>query len=234
MPLPPLDPGSAAPRVKICGLTDVDEAVRCARLGADCVGLNFHPASPRFVDIVRARAIVEALPPPCVAVGLFVNRPPAEVAATAAQVGLGIVQLHGDEPPEDLLALAPLTIIRAFRLPDAAAIAAMRGYLERAETLGRAPGSVLVDGYVAGLAGGSGRTIDDDVLSRLPPLPRLILAGGLTPGNVAERVAKVRPWMVDVASGVESAPGRKDLARVAAFVRAARGSKGDDATGETG
>jgi phosphoribosylanthranilate isomerase len=210
--------------VKICGLTGVAEALACASAGADWVGLNFHPASPRWIAPALAAEIAAALPSTCTAVGLFVDRPAAEVAATAGRVGLRVVQLHGDEPPEDLVALGHLRVVRAFRLGDAVAVDRMAEYLRRASQLGRVPDAVLIDGYAAGLAGGTGRAIAWDVLDRLPPLPsRLILAGGLTPENVAERVARVRPWMVDVASGVESSPGRKDLARVAAFVRAARG-----------
>ena len=209
--------------VKVCGLTDRDEAVATAAAGADWIGLNFHPASPRRVDLATAAAIVAALPPPAQAVGLFVDRPPAEVAEVAARVGLRIVQLHGDEPVEDLVALQGLEVVRAFRLRDAASVARMRDDLERAARLGRPPDAVLVDAYAPDRAGGTGRPIDEALLDDLPPLPRLILAGGLTPENVAARVARLRPWMVDVASGVESTPGHKDPAKVAAFVRAARG-----------
>jgi phosphoribosylanthranilate isomerase len=209
--------------VKICGLTDPTEAIACASAGADWIGLNFHPASPRRVDPTLAAEIVASLPEGTRAVGLFVDRPPAEVAATAERVGLTIVQLHGQEPPEDLLALGHLTVVRAYRLGDLQAIHAMTEHLRRCESLGRVPDAVLVDGHVVGLAGGTGRAIDGDLLSRLPQVPRLILAGGLTPENVADRADRVRPWMVDVASGVESSPGRKDPNRVAAFIRAAKG-----------
>jgi phosphoribosylanthranilate isomerase len=153
------------------------------------------------------------LPATCEGVGLFVDRPPVEVAETARSVGLKIVQLHGSEPPEDFLTLGDFSIVRAFRLGDKSAISAMNTYLERAASLGRPPDAVLVDGYVAGQAGGTGRSIALDLLDLLPPLPRLILG----------RVVRARPWMVDVASGVESSPGQKDPARVAAFVKAARG-----------
>ncbi len=217
-----LEADPAPVKVKVCGLTSVAEALACAEVGVDWLGLNFHPGSPRRVVPAIAAEIVASLPASCEAVGLFVDRPPVEVAALARTVGFKIVQLHGSEPPRDLLALADLTIVRAFRLGSDAAIAAMLAYLEEAAELGRAPDAVLIDGHVAGQPGGTGHSIAFDLLDRLPPLPRLILAGGLTPENVAERVARVRPWMVDVASGVESSPGRKDPQRVAAFVRAAR------------
>ncbi len=209
--------------VKVCGLTDRQNALACAALGVDWLGFNFHPASPRRVDQAVARDIVSELPTACTAVGLFVNRPADEVACVAEHVGLGTVQLHGDEPPEDLLELAHLRLIRAFRLGTLDALTRMLAYLDRAADLGRTPDAVLIDGYVAGVPGGTGHAIDVSILDRLPPLARLILAGGLTPENVAGRVATVAPWMVDVASGVESSPGHKDPGRVAAFLRASKG-----------
>jgi len=211
-------------RVKICGLTCVDDARACAEAGVDWIGLNFHPASPRYVELARAEEIIAALPASLSAVGVFVDRPAQEVAEVAERLGLGIVQLHGQEPLNDLLVLNHLQIIRAFRLERASAWTEVTEYLARAKTMGRLPDAVLIDAYVAGMPGGTGATIANDVLDRVPPLPRLILAGGLTPLNVADRVARVRPWMVDVASGVESSPGRKDRARVAAFIDAARGA----------
>jgi phosphoribosylanthranilate isomerase len=210
--------------VKICGLTCVEDAVACAEAGADWIGLNFHPPSVRSVRPKVAAEIVAALPASVSAAGVFVDRPAAEVAERAERLGLGIVQLHGGEPPEDLLALKHLRVIRAFRLGAASDWAVVSDYVARAEALGRPPDAVLVDAFVAGQPGGTGALIAEAILDHIPPLPRLILAGGLTPHNVALRVARVRPWMVDVASGVESSPGRKDRAAVAAFIRAARGA----------
>ena len=209
-------------RIKVCGLTQVSDALACVEAGADWIGLNFHPASPRYIDPSAAAEIVAALPSSAEAVGLFVDRPPAEVAEVAERIGLRIIQLHGQEPPSDLLSFTHLQIIRAFRLGSPEAIARMSAYLQQAEELGRRPDGVLVDAFVAGVEGGTGKTIGADLLGLLPPLPRLILAGGLTPENVAERVFRVRPWMVDVASGVESSPGRKDPGRVSAFIQAVR------------
>jgi phosphoribosylanthranilate isomerase len=210
-------------RVKICGVTRLDDALSAADAGADWIGLNFQPASPRRVDTATARSIATALPKSVQAVGVFVNRPPSEIAETARQVGLSIVQLHGEEPPEDLLALKSLQVIRAFRLAGRESLGLILAHLLRCEALGRPPDAVLIDAYRPGLQGGTGLLIEDELLAELPPLPRLILAGGLTPENVAERVARVNPWMVDVASGVESAPGCKDTAKVAAFLRATKG-----------
>ncbi len=209
-------------RVKVCGLTRVDEAVACVQAGADLIGLNFHSGSARFVDLSRAGEIIAAIARPARAVGLFVNRPADEVARIADQLGLVYIQLHGDEPPEDLRVLDRFSIIRAFRLGSVADIGAMNNYLERARAAGRSPDAVLVDAHVPGRVGGTATLVAEDVLAEIPPLPRLILAGGLTPENVAQRVARARPWMVDVASGVESSPGRKDAVKVAAFIQAAR------------
>jgi phosphoribosylanthranilate isomerase len=216
----PQRPIPQSPLVKVCGLMSPADAGMVASAGADWIGLNFHPSSPRFLDLETAAAILGALPTATSAVGLFVDRPPAEVLAIADRLGLRIIQLHGHEPPEDVAAMkqAGLTVVRAFRLRDAGSIAELRSYLERSEALD----AVLIDAFDPRHAGGTGRLIAEDLLAMVPQLPRLILAGGLTPANVAERVARVRPWMVDVASGVESAPGRKDPAGVAAFIRAAR------------
>jgi len=208
--------------VKICGVTRLDDALACASAGADWIGLNLYPGSPRFVPEAEAALIVAALPPSVCAVGIFVDRSPVEVADVATRLGLTIVQLHGHEPPEDLAELDRLQVIRAFRLEQADSWVEVNRYLDRAQALGRSPDAVLIDSYRSGQAGGTGATIADELLDGIPPLPRLILAGGLNPRNVAARVARVRPWMVDVASGVETAPGRKDLALVASFISAAR------------
>jgi phosphoribosylanthranilate isomerase len=168
---------------------------------------------------------VAALPSPARAVGLFVDRPASEVADVAAAVGLSAVQLHGNEPPEYLRALDHLCIIKAFRLGRAADVGAMSDYLVQAGQLGRMPDAVLIDAQVDGIVGGTGTLVADVLLPLLPAFPRLILAGGLTPENVAERLLRVRPWMADVASGVESSPGRKDLAKVRSFIHAARSAR---------
>jgi len=222
LPAPPFFRGR--PGVKICGLTVPAEARDCLAAGADWIGLNFHPPSPRSITIARAGEILAALDRDSAdaVVGLFVDRPAAEVAATCRGLGLARAQLHGDEPPEDLVVLAEFFLIRAFRLRDADSVRAMASYLERAERLGRLPDAVLIDAWAPSAFGGTGALIDPALLGDLPPIPRLVLAGGLTPENVAARVRIVDPWMVDVASGVESSPGRKDLAKVRALLRAVR------------
>jgi phosphoribosylanthranilate isomerase len=226
MPAPVEPPLRGRPGVKVCGLTVPDEARDCLAAGVDWLGLNFHPPSPRSITVDRARAIVAALDhdPSEVAVGLFVDRSPPEVAATCRAVGLVRVQLHGNEPPENLAELAEFFLIRAFRLRDADSIRAMATHLERAERLGRLPDAVLIDAWSPAAFGGTGAMIDPLLLADLPPIPRLILAGGLTPENVADRSRVAKPWMVDLASGVESSPGRKDLARVRSLLSALRDS----------
>jgi phosphoribosylanthranilate isomerase len=211
--------------VKICGLTCVEDAVACAELGADWLGLNFHRPSPRYVAPEVAAAIMAALPRRVTVAGVFVDRPPAEVAELADRLGLGAVQLHGQEPPEDVAALDRFRVIRAFRLRAVEDWRTISDYLARGDALRHPPDGVLVDAYVPGLPGGTGMTIDPCLFDARPALPRLILAGGLTSGNVAGRIKRIRPWMVDVASGVESTPGRKDPAAVAALVQAVRSAE---------
>jgi phosphoribosylanthranilate isomerase len=211
--------------VKICGLTRVEEAIACAAAGVDWIGLNFHPGSPRCVQPARAAEIIAALPSTICAVGVFVDRPATEVADLSQQLGLKFVQLHGNESPEYLQSLGQLKVIRAFRVGRSSAWALVNEYVARAIVLGCAPDAILIDAYVPGQPGGTGATVCADVLVSMPPLPRLILAGGLTPANVAAKVEQFRPWMVDVASGVESAPGRKDPALIASFVRAAKSAR---------
>ncbi len=213
-------------KIKICGLTTVDDALAAAYAGADWVGLNFFPGSRRRVEIDVARAIVEALPASCEPVGLFVDRPAVEVAALAEWLNLEIVQLHGSEPVDDLAYLAGFRVIKAFRIGAESSLEPMLDYVRCAADVGHPLHAVLVDSEVPGQHGGTGITIRDELLWTVERvaqvLPRLILAGGLTAENVADRAARVRPWMVDVAGGVESGPGRKDAAKMADFIRAAR------------
>ncbi len=220
--IPAAPPTSTRVLVKICGITRPEQAAACLHAGADWIGLNFHPASPRFVNSAQAEALVEAVGDAARVVGVFVDRPASEVRAVATRLGLGAVQLHGAEPPAYYGELGSLTIVRAYRIRDESSLAALRADLEESERLGRAPDCILVDAFDPARVGGTGRLIEDILLQQLPSHPRLIVAGGLTPENVAERAATARPWMVDVAGGVESRPGEKDLARVEAFVRSAR------------
>jgi phosphoribosylanthranilate isomerase len=214
-------------RVKICGVTNIGDAMAVAEAGADAVGLNFYPKSPRWVEVAVARAIVEALPPGIVKVGVFVNADVNVVCETADRARLDLIQLHGDETPEYLAALAtacPLPIMRAFRL-SAVGLTPILDYLDQCRRLRHPPLRVLLDAYQPGMYGGTGETADWGVAARYvgtPGVPPLVLAGGLTPTNVAPAIAAVHPAAVDTAGGVESSPGRKDPALVREFVRAAR------------
>jgi phosphoribosylanthranilate isomerase len=201
-------------RVKICGITRTEDAALAARLGADAVGLNFWPRSKRCVDVEAARAMVRALPPFVAAVGVFVNQPYDEVMRIAERARLTAVQLHGDEEPE-LCARFPLPVVKAIRVEGPASLAALSRYDVAA---------FLLDAPSAGF-GGSGAAFDWS-LARGAALGRpLLLAGGLTPENVGRAVAEVRPYAVDVASGVESAPGVKDPERMRRFIEAARAAE---------
>lgn len=199
-------------RVKICGVTSVEAARGSVALGADAIGLNFHPASPRALDVQVARDIVQALGDSALTVGVFVDMPAARILELREQVGFRCVQLHGAEPPE---ALAPF-------LPHAYKALRVRGpdVLLEAE---RYPGEhILLDAYVPGQPGGTGASFDWALARTLATRRRVTLAGGLTADNVARAVAEVRPFCVDVASGVERAPGVKDLELVRRFIEAAR------------
>ena len=203
----------SALRVKVCGVTTAEQAVACVDLGADAIGVNFVSSSPRRVDEERARAIVEAVGARALVVAVVADMSLDALRGLVARTGVGCLQLCGDEPAEQLAALLPHAFksVRVATASDVAAAEAM-------------PGSyLLVDAKVPGSLGGTGHTFDWELVVGLARRRKLVLAGGLTPDNVAAAVTRVRPWCVDVASGVESAPGVKDLERVRAFLDAARG-----------
>jgi phosphoribosylanthranilate isomerase len=213
-------------RVKICGITSVDDALAVARVGADAVGLNFYRRSPRYVMADTARDIIAALPEGIAKVGLFVDTPPPDVCRLFDDLGLDLIQLHGDQPPEFIAQLAGRPVMRAFRI-GAEGIDPVVDYLARCRALAASPMLSLLDSMVVGEYGGTGQTADWHAAKQYaaePNVPPLVLAGGLTPENVAAAIRAVRPAAVDVASGVESQPGRKDHAAIAAFVEAARGA----------
>lgn len=196
-------------KVKICGITNVRDARAAVRLGADALGFNFYRRSPRYVEPARAAAILAALPPFLTAVGLFVNETAQKILKTCEEVGLDTVQLHGDETPTTVGALRQLTRIKAFRVRDDRDLKRLPRYAVEA---------YLLDAYVPDKAGGTGETFNWELARRAQPYGPIILAGGLTPENVAEAVRQARPYAVDVASGVETAPGIKDRDLMASFI----------------
>lgn len=198
-------------RVKICGITNPDDALQAAACGADAIGLVFFAKSPRCVSPERAREIIARLPPLVTTVGLFVNEDPRTIRAVAARCRLDRVQLHGDESPADCL-LPPLRVLKALRVRDAESLARADEY----------PVDLLLDAWSDQVYGGSGRQFDWQLARALAARRPIILAGGLRPDNVAEAVAAVNPYAVDVSSGVERSPGRKDHEKVAEFIRRAR------------
>ena len=202
-------------RVKICGITNIEDALQSIDAGAHALGFNFYPQSPRYVEPSAARRIVEQLPASILCVGVFVNLPDAEqVKGVASEAGVQAVQLHGDESPEYCQKLKDLFVIKALRVnrefePERAA---------RYETE-----AVLLDGFSPVAFGGVGQGFLWSVALRTRELvEKLFLAGGLNANNVAAAIKLVQPYAVDACSGLESVPGRKDMAKVRAFIVAVR------------
>lgn len=198
-----------AVRVKICGVTTVEDALLCADAGADAIGVNFWAGSKRHVGLERAAEITAALPAAVLKVGVFVNAARAEIERTITAAGLDAVQLHGDETPEDCSGFA-VRVIKAIAVGsggDSPAAIAERFSVDY----------ILLDASAGAEYGGSGRAFDWRRAVGVAP-GRLYLAGGLHPENVGAAVRLVRPFAVDTASGVESAPGKKDARRVQEFI----------------
>lgn len=215
-------------RVKICGVRSYENALMVANAGADLLGLNFYPKTPRYIEPATARELARRLRTrlgaDCpVLVGVFVNASPDDVREIVSDVGLDFAQLSGDETVETVANLAGIAF-RAIRPPDAATAAAeAQAFVGVAPTSEDAP-SLLVDAYHPKLYGGTGETASVEIaLAVKRKAPRMMLAGGLNSQNVAERVRAIRPWAVDVASGVEAGmPGIKDEGKVRDFIAAVR------------
>lgn len=197
-------------RVKICGITRPADGIEAARLGADAIGLVFYAPSPRAVSVAQARAVCAALPPFVSVVGLFVDAPAAEVLAVLQAVPLDVLQFHGDEAPAYCAAFGR-PYLKALRMRDGLDVAA------EAQRYASAQG-LLLDTYVPGEAGGTGQAFDWRRVPQDLNKP-IILAGGLTPDNVAEAIRISRPYGVDVSGGVEQVKGIKSAAKMAAFMR---------------
>lgn len=209
-------PESGGVAVKVCGITRPDDAEFCVRLGVWGIGLVFAEGSPRRVDERTAAAVVAALPSTTARVGVFVGSSAREMAGVARRVGLTHLQVHGDADPDAARAESGLPVLQGIRVDGLPAI-------ERARA--STADLVLLDAAVAGLHGGTGTTFDWSLLDGTSLGRPFALAGGLDPGNVAAAVVRLRPSLVDVSSGVESAPGHKDHVRVEAFVTAVAGAR---------
>ncbi len=199
--------------MKICGVTNWADAKLAVDLGASALGFNFYPPSPRSVSPQRAWEIIRRLPPLVGVVGVFVDWPSEVVAALARALHLGAVQLHGGEKVEQARALSKqFSVIKAFNVRPGFRVAALARY--------GAASAFLLDGFREGLHGGTGETADWRLARQANRYGRVILAGGIRPDNVAQAIAEARPFAVDVASGVESRPGKKDPAAMRALMRA--------------
>lgn len=199
-------------RIKICGITSLEDGLSATDSGADALGFVFSKASPRYVDPEAAGEIIRRLPPLVTMVGVFVDEASEAVNAIVRTAGLDAAQLHGEETPEECRRVEA-RVIKALRVRVPGDVERMAGY---------DVGCFLLDAFSEGAPGGTGATFDWDIAARAKRYGRIILAGGLTPDNVAGAVTKVRPYGVDVSSGVESEPGRKDFEKVRRFIEGAR------------
>jgi phosphoribosylanthranilate isomerase len=206
-------------RVKICGITHPADLKAAADAGADAVGFNFYPHSPRFVDQRIAGSLVRRTPSGVAPVGVFVNATGREMRATAIRLGLHEVQWHGDASVPDG-ECAPYPLVVSYRVEGHIDLEAIRAHVAT-----RQIGAVMIDARVPGEYGGTGKPAPWQMLAGFDPGVPVILAGGLTPANVAEAIRTVRPWGVDVASGVESSPGRKDADTMRRFVEGVRAAE---------
>jgi phosphoribosylanthranilate isomerase len=216
-------------RIKICGVCRPEDALLAARAGADAIGIVFHEPAPRNVPPDRARDILAALPPFVTPVGVFAGAPAATVLATARQLGLRHVQLNGHEPPETVGALHPLSVVKAIPVDRERLAETLTSWRQAIASLALANlAGFVLETAGTGQAGGSGVANDWDAVraaldaGEFEGLPAFVAAGGLTPESVGAVVRRVRPYAVDVSSGVEESRGRKSAERVAAFVRAVR------------
>ena len=205
-----------ATRVKICGITRVEDALAAAYCGADAVGFVFWQRSARYITAEKARDIIAVLPPFLTKVGVYVDPDPEWVRETSSLAGLDLLQFHGDETP---------AFCGQFRVPYIKAVR-VRGGLDLLQyaTLYKGATGLLLDTYIEGEPGGTGHTFDWDLIPQTLPLP-LILSGGLHPGNVVAAIQRAQPWAVDVSSGVEAAKGIKDAGKIAALMQGVRNSE---------
>ena len=205
-------------KVKICGITNLEDAVAAVEYGADALGFVFVP-SPREVTVEQVSYIVASLPPFIIKVGVFVDEKLERIKEAIEVCGLDLVQLHGSESPEFCGALSP-RVIKGFRVKDESILSVLPRYKV---------GAYLLDSFDMEKRGGTGKTFNWDIARKAAEERRIILAGGLTPDIVRQAIEKAKPYAVDVSSGVESGPGKKDKEKIRAFIAAAK-SKGETNT----
>ncbi len=193
-------------KVKICGITNLQDAYDAIDLGADCLGFNFYRKSPRYIEPAKAKPIIEALPPLISLVGIFVDEySPERLMTISHAVGISTVQLHGSESPEYVKKISGLRVIKAFRVDTAFDVKRFSEY---------SPSAYLLDAYDADQAGGTGKTFSWDIAVSGKAYGRVILAGGLNAENIYQAIRTVEPYAVDVCSGVEGQPGKKDIEKM--------------------
>ena len=207
---------ASAVRVKICGITNIDDALAAAGLGADALGFIFWEKSPRNVSVDSAAQIIRKLPPFVTKVGVFVNETLANIRRAVEEAGIDCVQLHGDETPEfvrETLSATRVGLIKALRVKDRKDIEGMERYCASA---------YLLDTFRPGAMGGTGEVFDWDIAVEAREKGRIILSGGLNPANITEAIKRVSPYAVDAGSGVEARPGKKDFDRMKSFIEKAK------------
>ena len=201
--------------VKICGITNLDDALAAVETGADALGFNFYSLSPRYITPQQAREIIEQLPESLLTVGVFVNEDSGAVRAIAGEAGLAALQLHGDESPEYCHELADFYVIKTFAVSDTFDIQAAHVYKVEA---------IMLDTKHNNLRGGTGRVFDWSVAQQAAlTIPKLFLAGGLSPENIKNAVEIVRPYAVDACSALEDSLGKKNRERMRVFINTVRG-----------
>jgi phosphoribosylanthranilate isomerase len=200
-------------RIKICGITNVDDALKAVDFGADALGFVFYKGSPRYVSPERAREIIRKLPPFVTTVGVFVDESRQEISNIVSHAGINVIQFHGDETP-DACSISHCAI-KAIRVKSIDS-------LEPLKLFRNIVSAFLLDAYAPDALGGTGLKFNWDIAVEAKQFGRIILAGGLTPDNVQDAISHVRPYGIDVSSGVEASKGKKDIQKMKAFIEKAR------------
>jgi phosphoribosylanthranilate isomerase len=200
-------------KVKICGITKIDDALAAVDFGADALGFVFFKGSPRYISYIEASKIIRRLPSFVTTIGVFFNEKPKQVGRILALTGIDVVQFHGDEPPE--MCDIPRRVIKAIRVKNLESLDPLVHYKDRVSAF-------LLDTFTPDLCGGTGQIFNWDIATYAKQFGRIILSGGLTPDNIVQAIKQVRPYGVDVSSGIESEKGKKDHLKMRLFIERAR------------